>query len=406
MTIEIFGAGFTNKGAELMLRTTVQRLRRQTPDVRLAIEPDGRTPYERTSELQLAQIFPARATFSPLIRKLITRSSVAQKLIFSALGGVMPAHSNQVLGLVNRNESDALLDISGYAFGDKFSPLKCKNAALRTDIYARQKKPVVFMPQMFGPFQDRKTRKYFKTCCDQATLIYARERKSYEAVREIIGDDSRLKIAPDITIFSEPPRELDESDMPQTARHYAIIVPNLRMLDQGREAWGETYLRKLLAAGQRIADHSLEPIILVHSNDAGDIDLSRQLATQLETNSGLKKVRIFAHENPYKLKRFISGARFLIGSRFHSLVAAFSGNVPGVALGWAHKYEMLAEDFGVPKLIHRSDDQPDHLLQLIDDLANETENARLRAILQIRRTSMKEHSDRMWQDVFQVIGLG
>ncbi|QDS99988.1 polysaccharide pyruvyl transferase family protein [Adhaeretor mobilis] len=405
MTIEIFGAGFTNKGAELMLRTTAQRLRQQNPDLRLAIEPDGNTPYERTSELQLAQIFPAKATFSPRVRQLITRSSWAQKLIYSVLNAVMPDQSERVLGLVNRKHADALVDISGYAFGDGFSPLKCRNAAARTGIYARRGKPVILMPQMFGPFENPNTRRHFKSCCDNATLIYAREQASFDAVREVIGDDPRLKIAPDITIFSSPPQGLKTSDLPTTNRPYAVIVPNLRMLDQGCQEWGESYIARLVAAGKRMIELDIEPILLVHSNEAGDYDLAKQVGKTIDGSTDRGPARIFTHPNPYILKKFIAGARYLIGSRFHSLVAALSSGVPGVALGWAHKYDMLASDFGVPHLIHRGTDKSNALIALIDSLSVEQQNAEIRTILQQQKDAMQLQSDSMWAEVFQTLSV-
>jgi colanic acid/amylovoran biosynthesis protein len=51
------------------------------------------------------------------------------------------------------------------------------------------------------------------------------------------------------------------------------------------------------------------------------------------------------------LKAMIGQCDLVVGSRFHSLVAALSQGVPSVALGWAHKYVELLGDFGQEDLV-------------------------------------------------------
>jgi len=402
MTIEIFGGGFTNKGAELMLRTTLARLRERRPNLRFAIEPTRNSPYETRAELQLAHIFPSFALFSPNVRRVLLRSSIATSLAYAPLRLLMPRAAEGMLGLVDRRSTDALVDISGYAFGDGFHWLKCRAAAVRAASYARRGKPVILMPQMFGPFKNPKTVRYFRQMCKHATLIYAREQASLDAVRDLIGDDPRLKLAPDITIFSS------KHDLVPTGyegESYAVIVPNERMLDQGKKEWGETYLSRLRAAAQQMHKHGLRPAIVIHSGDPGDDRLAQQLLAALETDLGTDVPFVYKHASPLMLKKFIAGANFLVGSRFHSLVAALSSEVPGVALGWAHKYDMLASDFGVPQLIHRGTDKPEQLLSLIDQMADQVTNQSLRSTLREKRAAMQSQSEQMWDEVFRVLGM-
>lgn len=403
MTIEIFGGGFLNKGAELMLRTTVARLRQRQPDLRLAVEPQPTVDYERRAELRLAHLFPTLSLYPPALRRVLARSSTLTNVVNVPLEWLLPAAADPLLGLVRRRRCEALIDISGYAFGDGFHWRRTKNAALRTGAYARRHKPVIFMPQMFGPFNDRRVRRYFRRCCDHATRIYAREPRSFDAVREVIGDDPRLRLAPDITIFCIPPADLVVPDLP--AGDYACIVPNERMLDQGGGEWSDRYVSRLVAVGQRMHSRGLRPALVVHSDDPGDAELALQITEQLEAQIGTGETVLFRHRDPFVLKAFIAKSRLLVGSRFHSLVAALSSGVPGVALGWAHKYEMLAADFGVPELIHRGTDEPDHLLALVDQLADRVENDALRTGLVARRAAMKAQSDALWDDVFQLLKL-
>ena len=59
MIIEIHGAGFKNKGAELMLRATCDELQKRLPQSSLAIDPTY-GDYELRARLGLHQILPPR----------------------------------------------------------------------------------------------------------------------------------------------------------------------------------------------------------------------------------------------------------------------------------------------------------------------------------------------------------
>ena len=59
MIVEIHGAGFSNKGAELMLQTTIQELRRRISDFIPVIDVSYGSYTER-SNLSIGQTFPTR----------------------------------------------------------------------------------------------------------------------------------------------------------------------------------------------------------------------------------------------------------------------------------------------------------------------------------------------------------
>ena len=108
---------------------------------------------------------------------------------------------------------------------------------------------------------------------------------------------------------------------------------------------------------------------------------------------------------PSKLKAFIAQAKFLVGSRFHSIVAALSSGVPAVSLGWAHKYEQLAKDLGCEQLLHRASDDPSHLLGLVDDLLDNTKNDDMRGVLHQHAKQLKTKVEAIWEEVLPAIGL-
>lgn len=403
-TIEIFGGGFENKGAELMLRTTIQELRIGQPELRIAVEPGPGDDFDRSAELGLRHIFPTVPMYSPQVCRFLFRSSLLRKIAFGVASAALPKRANTQLGLVSRQHCDALVDISGYAFGDGFSWIKTKNAIARSKAYHRCGKPIIFMPQMFGPFKNPKVRESFRTCCQYATVIYAREKYSFEAVREVIGDDDRLKIAPDITIFSRCTSSFNASEVGVDGA-YACLVPNERMLDQGKREWGDSYIERMTRAGIEMSRNGICPVIVIHAGDGKDADLADRIRDNINFSKCALAARIVAYPDPCDLKAFIAGSRFLVGSRFHSLVAAFSSGVPGVALGWAHKYDALAGDFGVPQLQHRGTDDVEHLASLVEELCRPAGNQRFRAIIISHKQKMKGRSEAMWRDVRRLLVL-
>lgn len=396
MNIEIRGAGFENKGAELMLRTTVERLRRRHPKPNLVLEPGINSNYSDRAALGLAATYPAYTLLEGRVRSLAIRSKLVREAAFASLRRARPRSASRTLGLIDREECDALLDIAGYAYGDKFPAMKTRVAADATAEYSRRQKPVVFLPQMFGPFSDRRGADQMRRAAASANLIYARDERSFEMLEDLIGKDDRLRLSPDITIASFG---CDHNDKPAGTAPYACIVPNERMAEQGKAEWGETYLSRLQHALQRIATSDIKPIIVIHTNDPGDLSMGEELRQRV----GPERVGLFIDPDPYALKAFLGGAEFMIGSRFHSIVAALSSGVPAVALGWAHKYEMLARDFGVEELQHRGADPEEMLISLVDRLSDEAENQRLRTTIRGRGAKLRSQVEVMWNDIDQLL---
>ena len=396
MRVEIRGGGFENKGGELMLRTCSARLRDRYSECRIAIEPGIASRYEDRARLGLGCIYPSHPLYPRLLRSMVIRSGVVAATANAVSRWLAPPDADRALGLMDRRRCDALLDIAGYAYGDKFTWYKSKIAADVASQYAGRGKPVVFMPQMFGPFENKKLADAFKRACDHANLIYAREQQSYDMVVGLIGKDERLRVSPDITIASPPPEPCEETP----SKPFACIVPNERMADQGRKEWGDTYLFRLRAAIDKITSSGMYAAVVVHTNDPGDAEMAEQLRQQA---SEPDRIVVFRDPDPYALKAFISQSRFLVGSRFHSIVAALSTGVPAVALGWAHKYEMLAGDFAVSELQHRGADPVEHLLGLVEQLMDSKENDKFRVVLKESGDRLRGQVETMWDDIWALI---
>lgn len=77
--------------------------------------------------------------------------------------------------------------------------------------------------------------------------------------------------------------------------------------------------------------------------------------------------------------------------------------VPAIALGWAHKYDLLMENFGVSRYVHCATEDPHHLLHLIDELLDRS-NGICSQLLE-RRQKFSEKLDHMWEEVRERVNI-
>jgi hypothetical protein len=378
---ELHGAGFNNRGGQLMLRTTAERLRARAP-VRLCMEslPGDQIGYG---------IVPLR----PSVRPFRQAKPVALFFALSRVAGrVLPPSPDYA----RRRDPSALIDISGYAFGDSWGARRAANFADRCAYYRRKGHPVVLLPQMLGPFETPAVAAAFRRVLALADRVYARDATSLAAVQALHPPPGVLRRAPDLTIFlADHPAPLDDGGVP-----YACVVPNMRVLDTGKDkdAWAPVYLDRLEEAARTMRARGLAVRIVVHDASGDDRALAEQLAARIP------EATLADDADPIALKALMGGAQLVVGSRFHALVASLSMGVPAVALGWAHKYRMLASDFGLPHLVHGPTDPAGHLRGLVDGLCGD-EAAPARASIQAALDRMRPEHDAMWQDVFGVLGI-
>ncbi len=394
MLIEVFGGNFANKGAELMLRTCVDRINRELPDTDVCIESRTDSSFRERAELGLLSLFPTPEVYPASVARVIRRFPIAAGVSRAIGTAILPKAAPVLYGAVPMGGADALLDIQGYAYGDKFHHAKPGASAQRAGWYKKRRKPVVLLPQMLGPFTNPKVADNTKRLAANADRIYARDARSFELMTDLIGPTDVLKRAPDITIFA-PASQSTPPGLPDGP--FACVVPNARMLDKGGPEWASVYMDRMRAAIKRLHERGLHPLLVVHERAGKDEQMARELLDDCNVGS------LYSQDSSQILKAAIARSTLLVGSRFHSVVAALSTGVPAIVLGWAHKYPALLDDFGVPDLIHDASDPESHLVEFIDRFADERERNTVQTTLAASKSKMQEQNDAMWNDVFDLI---
>ena len=87
------------------------------------------------------------------------------------------------------DEADVILDVSG---GDSFTDLYGRKRFFsvirpQADLLQR-KKPLILLPQTYGPFEDPTLRQMAADVIRRATMCWARDERSFEVLRDLLGD--------------------------------------------------------------------------------------------------------------------------------------------------------------------------------------------------------------------------
>ena len=180
MIVEIHGAGFDNKGAELMLRATESELRTRLEKFVPTIDPLYGA-YELRSKLGLRQIIPPRSHvgtrgFSKRFQKQRWFAALKGPGLFRRLLNV----PIDLYGAVDISRVKGFVDISGFAYTDQWGTQPIIDLAALTKYFRRNNCAVILLPQALGPFERPESQSAFSEALDCADLVFARDKRSWE----------------------------------------------------------------------------------------------------------------------------------------------------------------------------------------------------------------------------------
>lgn len=335
--IYIKGVHFENKGAELMLQTLVQKLEKEN-DVKIVLAPSKASPFSKRCELGAFQFF----------------SLSFGALNFNRLLYFVPKKIRQWLtlsyGIVTEPDLYAVLDASGYAYGDKWPVRALNRTCSQLARMSQHGGKYIFLPQMLGPFTDPESQTLIKKYLHRASLVFAREETSRECVESVTGPLTNLNVAPDFTNL------LSFSDITPNSKKM-LVIPNSNMVSSrsGDKDWKGNYLAILSTCIESGLALGLNICILNHEGES-DKPLCELLAKEFAG-----KVSLEQGFNALQIKRAIAESEIVVSSRFHGCVSALSQGVTCIGTSWSHKYEELYNDYSVsPLLISKPNQIPDY----------------------------------------------
>ncbi len=389
--VEVLGPWLMNKGDELMLRAIVERL---GPRATLAVSTDLKAGGIAGLPAMPRIVWPPdREDVGHTLR----RRSVACGLSIVKRAVLLPAAPRPWLrgrGMVAGRDVAALLDASGFAYGDQWN---VERIARRTTYFRRVRRhgtKLIMLPQALGPFDKPEVRDAARAMFDQFDLIYAREEASLQHVLACGVSPDRAAACPDISHLLDGVTPPD----PDAWATRVCVVPNARMTDRTDLAVAARYLDFLVAAVGAVRRRGLEPVILLH--ETNDDTLLAALLDRLDD-----KPRV-VDEDGVTTKGILGCAYANLGSRYHSLVSSLGQATPTLGTSWAHKYDELFDEYACPEWLLSPTLDDDALRQRLDAFLSEATNLGLRERLRPRAESQKAKVAAMWERVETLIGGG
>jgi len=364
MNILLTGVGYNNKGAELMLCAMVEHLRSHFPEAKLVCGFGG--VYENRVGRGLYQLLPRYQKFAGLVNRLLPGQ-------LRRAGFMLPW------------EIDVVLDASGFCFGDTWPD---SHVTRRIQCYPHGAK-IVLLPQAFGPFQRESIRPLCKGLFDRAALIFPRDKESFDHVRQLIGSEEKLHLAPDFTNILQGfvPQSFD------TKYHGAVgILPNEKMIAKNEKPLQEAYVTFLARCIRKLAAQNVPYFLLCHQKE--DIEVVHLLQPHLD-----HQPHVSSESNPLYIKGILGTCRFLIGSRFHGLVNGLSQGIPCIGTSWSHKYKALFDDYGCPECLISDFTSMEKTELLIDRLLDDTGYSVARTNIEKRSSLIKQETIDLWNMV-------
>ena len=407
MLILVRRGNLTNKGAEAMLRTVRAEVGRRLPGAEFGVLTESFAGAERARVERLGFRVLDDAV-GPGERILAVRKA-GHKLLRPVPEG-RRARLELCAALA---DCDALVDISGYAYGDPWGPSR----AVETTQYVRGAEvlgiPAVFMPQTWGPFGRTGDRAVYREMLGGHVTFYARDRVSRGNLADLLERDAeQIPLGPDIAFrfqAAEPAEgaaALERNGL-DASEPYAVLCPSRKVYTDRRKADGGVYFGILLTAARLLRERGLAVALLPHELSGGggaSLDDSVLCDAVAGCAADPRVIAVTDEEDAAVLKAMIGGAKVAVSSRFHCLVAALSCGVPPVALGWNYKYEELLEPFGLADhAVDATGKTGDDFRARLNDLLDRCETIgddRIAPVADRHRAAI----DRLFDDVARRIG--
>lgn len=378
-TVKIVGGNFDNHGDHLMLIGAVLALRSMKPEPLLVSGILGFDTYLDRAKLGLYQTLwrkrgfrLARIIGEPVLRRY--------------------AHP---FGIIPDDQVDAVLDMSGYAYADRWGVEPCKVRLAEYSFFKQRDVPIVFLPQAFGPFSpEGPVASVARSLVQMADRVYARERSSLEALQALCNGNASIALAPE---FSQLVACARRAPFEITGDKRVAIVPNIQMVKQNEATSYVEYIGFLQRVITAVRGLNWTPVLLQFSRTA-DSPIVDDLVGAHE------KLEVVWSRNPRILKRVIGECYGAVCCRYHSLVSALSQGVPALATSWSHKYNEMLRDYGIH---HNVLNTTATEAALRDRLADAFETRREEVCEELKRRARENASGihAMWSEVAEILGL-
>jgi colanic acid/amylovoran biosynthesis protein len=374
ITVCILGASFQtgNLGVSALAAGSVTAALSAYPGARVFFLDYGMEPamYEVRHPGGTAPVELVNIRFS---KKLYLRNNIARLLLRALWAKLLPARyrfhfraQNDVLESIDR--ADIIAAISG---GDSFSDIygmrRLVYVGLPQILVLLLGKPLVLLPQTFGPFNGRLAKVFARFILGRASMVYSRDLDGLNVVCALLGDGrDRLEFCYDVGFVLEP--YIRKERIPQWLAVRDSKIPLVGLNVSGLLYIGgytrnnmfglKSDYRRLVheLIDYFVRTHKTQVMLVPHvfgKGEGGEGDLGACREVYRETAAGLREsLHLIEDEyDQHEIKALIGRCDFFLGSRMHACIAALSQSVPAVGLAYSQKFDGVFSSTGVDNLV-------------------------------------------------------
>lgn len=214
-------------------------------------------------------------------------------------------------------------------------------------------KPVVMLPQSYGPFRSVVSKKMFQYALDRTEKVYFREDISGDFLKSSFSKNrAKYSFMPDLAIYLEKDELLH---FPKTKKN--IIGVTLRPWKEGGSDAREYVHRLEEALLKTAAGTSYKIRIIVQVQDEksleGDESISRYLRERLLKHMKEADVEFYSAKPFFSLPELCglyAECEVMISMRLHSALLSFILGTPALVAGYQHKAKGILERLGLNTL--------------------------------------------------------
>lgn len=342
-----------NLGVSALAESIVSGVARERPRAHLTLFDDGwgirgasMTVDGRRFSYSLCGIRHSRRYYRP--------ESVFNIRLSARLGGLR----NRTLRAIQ--SADVVLDASG---GDSFSDLygraRFKAATEPKEIVLDQKRPLVLLPQTFGPFSSAGSRRTAIRILQGASEAWARDPDSFQVLRELLADDFdpvRHRLGVDMAFALEPipiknwdAAKPSKFDGPLAGVNVSGLLFNditsgrqIELSRDHRRTLLLDYRRTMLGLVKRLVADGARVLLVPHVHHANgtpesDRSACRSLLEQLEAADRRRISMLPDGLTAGETKWMVGRCDWFCGTRMHSAIGALSSGIPTAAIAYSGK---------------------------------------------------------------------
>ncbi|MPY93954.1 MAG: hypothetical protein GEV08_13090 [Acidimicrobiia bacterium] len=270
--------------------------------------------------------------------------------------GALGSRRNAVIRCIRA--SDAVLDLSGGdSFTDLYGRARFQQVLLHKRIALSQSRPLLLLPQTYGPFRSRTSARAARAVLVGAAEAWARDRPSYERMAELLGPDfdpARHRLGVDVafalpaaTTIPPLPTPLASWLGPDRGRPViGLNVSGLLFLDEAsQERFGHRSSYRAVVAAllrQLLERTEARVVLLPHvlappGHPQSDLEASLALLAGLDDGH---RPRVCVAPRPAgacEAKALISHLDWFCATRMHAAIAALSSGTPCSGIAYSVK---------------------------------------------------------------------